>query len=105
MSTMTISPIQPDYVTRTEFQDFRREFKDFKDSLADQFAEQRESINEDFKREAGVIVEEMRDQVKIALEHMTDIVKGKVDKVEFEERIGLVENKVFKKPKKFGKLI
>ena len=97
-----------DYVTRLDFNDFRKEVLDRFDSVSDKFAsvdvrfnavdkrfdslERRidsldrkvESIREDFRIHTGVILQQSREEFKIAMEYMQYVEAKKLDKEEFE---------------------
>lgn len=76
-----------DYVTRLEFNDFRKEVADRFDSVEVRLSNldrKVEMVREDFRIHTGVILQQSREEFKIAMEYMQNVEAKKLDKEEFE---------------------
>ncbi len=89
MSTMTLSPIQQDYVTKGEFKAFQvdvnsrfdsidkkfgkvdNEFTKVRKEMKSEFKKQRVQLNEDYNRHTGMILEKFQDNLRITIEYIT----------------------------------
>ena len=79
--TMTLSPIQPNYVTKNEFGEFksevkseflllRGEIKEFKNEILEKMDEHKEEIKADFKYSIDVMHEKFQDDLKVTNEYL-----------------------------------
>ncbi len=103
---MTLSPLQQDYVTKTEFNEFRDDVtKQF--SLVDEnFSKVHEDIRniqgniksmqddfgnmrEDFKNHTGILIETFRHELRASMEYIDSRLDKKLDKEEFYEYMQL----------------
>lgn len=111
MNTMTISPIQNNYVTKSEFNEFRidtdNNFRIIREDIKDiknQFSELRTtiredvrktneefraSIREDFKNQTGILIETFQHNLKASMEYMDSKLDKKLDRDEFYEYMNL----------------
>jgi len=124
MKTMTISPLQQDYVTKIEFNEFRGDVDDrfdsidkrfesidnkFKEidqrfdrlekSIDERFVEQRKLLNSDYERHTGMILEQMKHYMKAALEQVDAKLDKKLDKETFAEFVELYIDRPSRKKK------
>ncbi len=76
MKNMTLSPLQPDNVTKSEF-------NEFKDDIRLQFQEFRAEMKADYERHAGMLLEIFQHNLKAAMEQIDAKLDKKLDKEEF----------------------
>lgn len=107
MSNMTLSPLQQDYVTKTEFRDFRDEVNDRFDKIDIKFVNWKDEIintlTDEFARQTGIILETFQHNLKASMEHTDSKLDKKLDKSEFYEYMELHFPKQTKMPSKMAK--
>jgi len=87
---MTISPLQNDYVTKSEFSDFRNTVNERFDTVDERFDaidrkfdEFKEGINKDFRRYTDLILEKFQHDLKTTTEYLEHKIDKKLDREEF----------------------
>ena len=125
MTTKTLSPLQQDYVTKAEFNEFRSEVNDRFDRIDAKFDDidakfdkiderfvkidekfvtwKDEIINtltDEFSRQTGIIIETFQHNLKASMEYLDAKLDKKLDKAEFYEYLEIHFPKQSKMPAK-----
>ena len=93
MNTMTFSPLQNDYVTKTEFNEFRGDvddnFRELRVDMERNNEQLRSSLNKDAERHMGMLLEIFQHNLKASSEQLEAKLDKKLDRAEFYEYMEL----------------